>query len=90
MDLFYYLFFVPLAFIVYIEVSVGNILFRSNASGSIGINLSSLVNFLIHPLYNRTLWNTSVLDLNYIFVLIVAWVIYHVFDLSKLSLTFGI
>ena len=90
MDLFYYLFFVTLAFIAYIEVSVGNILFRSNASGSIGINLSSLVNFLIHPLYNRTLWNVSVLDLNYIFVLIVAWVIYHVFNLSKLSLTFGI
>jgi len=90
MDLFYYLFFVTLAFIIYIEVSVGNILFRSNASGSIGINLSSLVNFLIHPLYNRTLWNVSVLDLNYIFVLIVAWVIYHVFNLSKLSLTFGI
>ena len=90
MDLFYYLFFVTLAFIAYIEVSVGNILFRSNASGSTGINLSSLVNFLIHPLYNRTLWNASVLDLNYIFVLIVAWVIYHVFDLSKLSLTLGI
>ena len=90
MDLFYYLFFVTLAFITYIEVSVGNILFRSNATGSIGINLSSLVNFLIHPLYNQTLWNVSVLDLNYLFVLIVAWTIYHVFDLSKLSLTFGI
>ena len=90
MDLFYYLCFVTLAFIGYIEVSVGNILFRSNATGSIGINLSSLVNFLIHPLYNRTLWNVSVLDLNYIFVLGIAWTIYHVFDLSKLSLTFGI
>ena len=90
MDLFYYLFFVTLPFITYIEVSVGNILFRSNATGSIGINLSSLVNFLIHPLYKQTLWNVSVLDLNYLFVLIVAWTIYHVFDLSKLSLTFGI
>ena len=90
MDLFGYLVVVTIGFIIYIECSVGNILFRSNASGSISVNISSLANFLIHPIFNRTLWDMSVLDLNYIFVLGIALLVYFVFNLSKLSLTVGI
>ena len=44
-------------FLLYIEISVGNIWFRINSDGLRNINLISMINFLLKPLYNKFLWN---------------------------------
>ena len=39
-------------FLLYIEISVGNIWLRINSDGLRNINLISMINFLLKPLYN--------------------------------------
>ena len=72
----YYFIIITIAFIVYVEYSVGGILFRPNNLGKTVINIRSLLNYLIHPLYNRFLWNPKLLDVNYPFVILVFSFIY--------------
>lgn len=63
-------------FIYHVETSVGNILFRYNSSGKITINILSLLNFMIHPLKNTFLWNSKLIDVNYIFYFIIFNLLY--------------
>ena len=72
----YYFIIITILFIVYVEYSVGGILFRPNNLGKIVINIRSSLNYLIHPLYNRFLWNPELLDVNYPFVIFVFSFIY--------------
>ena len=72
----YYFIIITIAFIVYVEYSVGGILFRPNNLGKTVINIRSLLSYLIDPLYNRFLWNPQLLDVNYIFVIIVSSLFY--------------
>ena len=65
----YYFIIITILFIVYVEYSVGGILFRLNSLGKTVINIRSLLSYLINPLYNRFLWNPQLLDVNYPFVL---------------------
>lgn len=69
MNLLYYLLLITMIFTIYVEYSVGGILFRPNSLGKLSTNLYSLFNYLIDPLYNRFLWQPQLLDVNYIFVL---------------------
>jgi hypothetical protein len=80
MEIFYYIILVTCIFIVYTEITVGNILFRTNSLGTKSINISSLLSFLIHPLHNTFLWNIKALDINYPFVLSVSLIIYYASD----------
>ena len=80
MVIFYYIILVTTIFIVYTEITVGNILFRTNSVGTKSINIPSLLSFLIHPLHNSFLWNIKALDINYPFVLIVSLIIYYASD----------
>ena len=73
----YYFIIITILFIVYVEYSVGGILFRPNDLGKTIINIRSLLNYLIHPLYNRFLWNPELLDVNYPFVIIVSSLFYY-------------
>jgi len=67
MKILYFLATITILFIIYIEFSVGSILFRPNSSGKISMNLYSLFGFLMNPFYKKDLWNWSTLDINYVF-----------------------
>jgi hypothetical protein len=66
-------------FIIWIEYSVTNILFRYNDQGIQSLNLQSLFYYLLNPLYKETLWTFNTLDINYIFVLLYSYLIYLIF-----------
>ena len=83
MKFFFYLFIITILFIIYVEYSVGGILIRSNSSGGKSFNLKSLFNFMLHPLYNKLLWNFKSLDINYPFIILISIIIYK-FDYSKI------
>jgi hypothetical protein len=80
MNIINYILLITFFFIVYIEFSIGNILFRTNSIGNKSLNIPSLINFLIHPLKNSFLWNFKALDINYPFVLIVSIILYYASD----------
>lgn len=73
------IFIVTIIFIVYAELTIGNLLFRTNSSGSKSLNIKSMINFMIHPLHNRFLWNIKALDINYPFILITTIVAYYAY-----------
>ena len=72
-----YISIVTVLFIIYVEYSVGGILWRQTSSGMKSFNFGSLFNYLIDPLRQRFLWNKELLDVNYVFVVIVSSLIYY-------------
>jgi len=80
MELIYYLILITILFIIYVEYSVGSILLRYNSLGNRSINVLSMLNFLVHPLYNNYLWNIKTLDINYPFIMMITTIIYNYFD----------
>ena len=69
-----YISIITIFFIIYTELTVGNILFRINSKGKTSINIKSLLSFMIHPLHNKFLWKA--LDINYPFIVIFCTLIY--------------
>ena len=49
---------------------------RINSNGVKCINISSMINFMLHPLHNKLLWNFKSLDINYPFIIIISVIIY--------------
>lgn len=80
MNYFLYILFITIIFILWIEYSIGGILFRPNSLGKISLNINSLYNFMINPLYNKFLWNLEIIDTNYIFILIISTLLYFSFN----------
>ena len=80
MNLLLYIIFITIIFTIYVEYSVGGILFRPNSLGKISINLYSWFNYLTNPLYKRFLWYPSLLDVNYIFILGISLSLYYMFN----------
>lgn len=78
MNFFLYIILITLIFIIYAEYSLGNIFYRINSKGKKSFNLSSGINYLIDPLKNTFLWDLKVLDINYIFILIISIIIYFI------------
>ena len=72
-----YISIVTVLFIIYVEYSVGGILWRQTSSGVKSFNFGSLFNYLINPLRQKFLWNKELLDVNYVFVVIVSSLIYY-------------
>lgn len=67
---------VTLSFSIYSELMIGNIALRPDSSGKIVLNIWSLFNFFIDPLFNRFLWNFELLSYNYIFIILIYTIIY--------------
>lgn len=82
MNIILYIFIITIIFIIYSELSVGGILIRSNSTGGKSFNFRSLINFMLHPFYNKFLWNYKSLDINYPFILFVS-IIFYKFDFLK-------
>lgn len=72
-----YLFIITIIFLLYVELTVGNVIYRVVASGEKKINVFNGLAFLIEPLKNSFLWNWKVLDLNYIVVLSLSTILYQ-------------
>ena len=72
-----YLVIITLLFLVYVEYSVGGILFRVNSSGNQELHLEGTISYLLDPLVNSFLWNLKLLDVNYIFIIGLSTIIYH-------------
>ena len=72
-----YISIVTILFIIYVEYSVGGILWRQTSSGMKSFNFGSLFNYLIDPLRQKFLWNVELLDVNYVFVVIISSIIYY-------------
>ena len=77
MNYFLYISIITVLFIIYVEYSVGGILWRQTSSGMKSFNFGSLFNYLINPLRQKFLWNIELLDVNYVFVVIVSSLIYY-------------
>lgn len=52
-------------FCIFVELYVGSILVRLDSTNQYTINLLSMGNFLIHPLYNSFLWNPELWIVNF-------------------------
>ena len=72
MKLIIHLTIITILFIIYVEYSVGGIVFRMDSSGFYKFQLHNIIYYLFNPLYNKFLWNWQLLDVNYIFVLVVS------------------
>lgn len=76
---------VTLIFIIWCEISVGNVALRTNATGGKSLNLESLSNLMTHPFRSTFLWHKDALDINYAFVIGCTMVLYWVFHTSSLK-----
>ena len=78
MNYFIYILIITVIFLIYVESSVGGIVYRVNASGKKNFQLGNIIHYLLDPLHNRFLWNIQLLDVNYIFVFIISTILYKV------------
>ena len=76
MNYFIYILIITVIFLIYVELSVGGIIYRVNASGIKNIQFGNIIHYLVDPLHNKFLWNLSLLDVNYVFVFLVSSVLY--------------
>ena len=76
MNYFIYILIITLLFLIYVELSVGGIVYRVNASGKKNIQFGNIIHYLVDPLHNKFLWNLSLLDVNYVFVFLVSSLLY--------------
>ena len=72
-----YILFITLIFIIYVEYSVGNVIYRVGVDGLKGFRLMNIFHFLINPLYNHFLWKLNLLDVNYIFTIVISTILYY-------------
>ena len=67
---------ITIFYIIYIEYCIGGILIRIDSNNDKIINLSSLISFMLNPLKNKFLWNSKLIDVNYIFIILIYTIYY--------------
>ena len=72
-----YILLITFIFIIYIEFSVGNIIWRQGVTGLKEFQPRNIIHFLINPLYNEFLWKYQLLDVNYIVFVVISTIFYH-------------
>ena len=77
MNYFIYILIITVIFLIYVELSVGGIVYRVNASGKKNIQFGNIIHYLFDPFHNKFLWNPSLLDVNYVFVFLVSSLLYR-------------
>lgn len=73
----FYIFVVTILFLVYIEISVGNIVYRESARGIKEFVPVNIIHYLVNPLHNHFLWKLNLLDVNYIFIIVLSSILYY-------------
>ncbi len=73
----FYLLLITILFIAYIEYSVGSIIFRDGAKGIKEFVPLNIIHYLVNPLHNHFLWRYHLLDVNYIFTIVIATILYY-------------
>jgi hypothetical protein len=53
-------------FTYYAEKKTGNVVWRTNSEGTKSISLNGLKNFIVAPLHKGEMWNSELLDQNYV------------------------
>ena len=76
MNYIFYILVVTLIFLIYVEFSVGGIVYRVDESGLKKLQLGNIIHYLLNPLHDKFLWNLRLLDVNYIFVFLLASIVY--------------
>ena len=82
----YFFSIVTIIFIFYVEHTVGNIIWRINVNGIRKFQPGNIIHYLFNPLYNTFLWNIELLDVNYIFVILISSFFYYKFDIYSYNL----
>lgn len=72
-----YLVFITVLFIAYTEYSVGSIIFRDGAKGVKEFVPLNIIHYLFNPLHNHFLWRYQLLDVNYIFAIVISTILYY-------------
>jgi len=73
----FYLFIITILFLFYVELTVGNVIYRIVSSGEKKFNIYHGISYLLEPFTNTFLWNWRLLDVNYIFIIIVSIIVYQ-------------
>ena len=72
-----YLLLITFIFIIYVEYSVGNIIWREGVKGFKQFQPWNIIHFLVNPLHKEFLWNIQLLDVNYVVFIVISTIIYH-------------
>lgn len=67
---------VTIFFVIHVELSVGGIFYRVNVDGNKSFQVYSLLSYMVNPLTSKFLWAPKLLDVNYVFIVIMYSVIY--------------
>ena len=73
----FYLFIITILFLFYVELTVGNVIYRIVSSGEKKFNIYHGISYLLEPFTNTFLWNWRLLDVNYIIIIIVSIIVYQ-------------
>ena len=73
----FYLLTITIVFIFYIEYSVGNIAYREGVTGVKEFVPINIIHYLVNPLHNHFLWRYQLLDVNYIFTIVISTILYY-------------
>lgn len=76
MNYFIFIFIITVLFLFYVELSVGNVIYRITSSGLKEIRFSNIIHYLLEPFKSLFLWNYKLLDVNYIFIVMVSSILY--------------